>query len=202
MIVEIGDATDGCAVNTDNGGAPQLARDGRPPAAPDGACGGPGAHPWLRTDGSDLRVRVESDAVLRLRPDLIPTADLEPVDERDRPSRSAPPGRPPARRRLRGGAVPCGRGLAGSRTRAGLRTAGRVRGGLPTPRCRVHRAGDCLAGFGPARGGGARGHRSRLARGGRTAARLDELVVDDTARCGRRGPASFEQLMPFGPLPD
>jgi galactose mutarotase-like enzyme len=41
-----------------------------------------GWHPWLRTDGADLRVGVQSDSILRLAPELIPTGELEPVNER------------------------------------------------------------------------------------------------------------------------
>jgi aldose 1-epimerase len=41
-----------------------------------------GWHPWFRSDGADLRVGVQSDSVLRLAPDLIPTGELEPVHGR------------------------------------------------------------------------------------------------------------------------
>ena len=41
-----------------------------------------GWHPWLRKDGADIHVGVQSDSVLRLTPALIPTGELEPVDER------------------------------------------------------------------------------------------------------------------------
>jgi galactose mutarotase-like enzyme len=41
-----------------------------------------GWHPWLRTDGADLHVGVQSDSVLRLASDLIPTGELQAVDER------------------------------------------------------------------------------------------------------------------------
>ncbi len=41
-----------------------------------------GWHPWFRTDGVDVRAEVRSAATLRLGPDLIPTGDLDPVDDR------------------------------------------------------------------------------------------------------------------------
>jgi galactose mutarotase-like enzyme len=41
-----------------------------------------GWHPWLRTDGADLHVGVQSDSVLWLASDLIPTGELQAVDER------------------------------------------------------------------------------------------------------------------------
>jgi aldose 1-epimerase len=41
-----------------------------------------GWHPWLRKDGADVRVGVQSDSIVRLEPDLIPTGELEPVDSR------------------------------------------------------------------------------------------------------------------------
>jgi aldose 1-epimerase len=41
-----------------------------------------GWHPWFRSDGATLRVAVQSDATLRLEPGLIPTGELEPIDER------------------------------------------------------------------------------------------------------------------------
>ena len=41
-----------------------------------------GSHPWFRSDGADLRVGVQSNSVLRLAPDLIPTGELLPVDGR------------------------------------------------------------------------------------------------------------------------
>jgi aldose 1-epimerase len=41
-----------------------------------------GWHPWLRSPGANLRVGVQSDSVLQLAPDLIPTGELEPVDAR------------------------------------------------------------------------------------------------------------------------
>ena len=41
-----------------------------------------GWHPWFRKDGYDVRVGVQSDSVLRLAPDLIPTGELAPVDTR------------------------------------------------------------------------------------------------------------------------
>ena len=41
-----------------------------------------GWHPWFRSTGGSLRVGVQSDVVLGLAPDLIPTGELMPVDGR------------------------------------------------------------------------------------------------------------------------
>ncbi len=41
-----------------------------------------GWHPWFLNSGGPLRVGIQSDAVLRLAPDLIPTGELVPVDAR------------------------------------------------------------------------------------------------------------------------
>jgi galactose mutarotase-like enzyme len=41
-----------------------------------------GWHPWLRSSGADLCVGVQSESVLELAPDLIPTGEMEPVDAR------------------------------------------------------------------------------------------------------------------------
>jgi galactose mutarotase-like enzyme len=41
-----------------------------------------GWRPWFRNPGGHLRVKVQSDAVLQLTPDAVPTGELSPVDRR------------------------------------------------------------------------------------------------------------------------